>query len=89
TPMAVVALLTTWLETTTTETSAAQSPVAIDSLPLAGDGFAETPVRFGSHNHLVGVVSRPLGEIKGNAVLFLSTAYDRHAGWGRTTVDMA
>jgi dienelactone hydrolase len=56
---------------------------------LAGDDFAETPVRFGSHNHLVGVVSRPLGEIKGNAVLFLSTAYDRHAGWGRTTVDMA
>jgi alpha-beta hydrolase superfamily lysophospholipase len=89
TPMAVVALLTTWLEATTTETSAAHSPAAIDNPLLAGDDFAETPVRFGSHNHLVGVVSRPLGEIKGNAVLFLSTAYDRHAGWGRTTVDMA
>ncbi len=90
TPMAVVALLTTWLEATTTETSAAHS-LSGDRQPAACvyDDFAETPVRFGSHNHLVGVVSQPLGEIKGNAVLFLSTAYDRHAYWGRTTVDMA
>ncbi|MBX5227161.1 alpha/beta fold hydrolase [Rhizobium sp. NLR9b] len=89
TPMAVVELLTAWLKTATAETSAAHSPAAIETTPLAGEGFLETPVRFGSHDHLVGVVSRPLGEIKGNAVLFLSTAYDRHAGWGRTTVDMA
>ncbi|ARQ12160.1 polysaccharide biosynthesis protein [Rhizobium etli] len=89
TPMAVVELLTAWLKTATAETSAAHSPAAIETTALAGEGFLETPVRFGSHDHLVGVVSRPLGEIKGNAVLFLSTAYDRHAGWGRTTVDMA
>lgn len=88
TPMAVVELLKSWLEATT-ETSAAHSPAAIESPRLAGEGFEEMPVRFGSHDHLIGVVSRPLGEIKGNAVLFLSTAYDRHAGWGRTTVDMA
>ena len=88
TPMAVVELLKSWLEATT-ETSAAHSSAAIESPPLAGEGFEEMPVRFGSHDHLIGVVSRPLGEIKGNAVLFLSTAYDRHAGWGRTTVDMA
>jgi len=88
TPMAVIELLKSWLEATT-ETFAAHSPAAIESLPLAGEGFEEMPVRFGSHDHLIGVVSRPLGEIKGNAVLFLSTAYDRHAGWGRTTVDMA
>ncbi|MBB4191124.1 O-antigen/teichoic acid export membrane protein/pimeloyl-ACP methyl ester carboxylesterase [Rhizobium aethiopicum] len=89
TPMDVVELLTAWLKTATAETSAAHSPAAIETTPLAGEGFLEMPVRFGSHDHLVGVVSRPLGEIKGNAVLFLSTAYDRHAGWGRTTVDMA
>lgn len=89
TPIDIIALLTTWLEARTTETSAAHSSAAIENPPLVGDGFTEMPVRFGSHDHLVGVVSRPLGEIKGNAVLFLSTAYDRHAGWGRTTVDMA
>ncbi|OWO96555.1 hypothetical protein B5E41_03630 [Rhizobium esperanzae] len=89
TPIDVVELLTDWLKTATVETSAAHSPAAVETTSLAGEGFAETPVRFGSHDHLVGVVSRPLGEIKGNAVLFLSTAYDRHAGWGRTTVDMA
>ena len=89
TPMAVVGQLAAWLDKATTETSAAHSPATIDSTPLAGEDFVEMPVRFGSHDHLVGVVSRPLGEIKGNGVLFLSTAYDRHAGWGRTTVDMA
>ncbi|ANK87692.1 MULTISPECIES: oligosaccharide flippase family protein [unclassified Rhizobium] len=89
TPIDVVEFLTDWLKTATAEISAAHSPAAIETTPLAGEGFLETPVRFGSHDHLVGVVSRPLGEIKGNAVLFLSTAYDRHAGWGRTTVDMA
>lgn len=82
TPMAVVELLTAWLKATTAERSAAHSPAAIETTPLTGEGFMETPVRFGSHDHLVGVVSRPLGEIKGNAVLFLSTAYDRHAAGG-------
>ncbi len=90
TPMAVVKLLSEWLvETTTLAASAGHSAQAIENPPLVGDGFEEIPVRFGAFQHLIGVVSRPRGEIKGNAVLFMSTAYDRHAGWGRTTVDMA
>ena len=56
---------------------------------LTGDGFVETPVSFGSDNRLSGVLCAPLGERRGKAVLFLSAAYDRRVGWGRTTVDMA
>ncbi|PKA39083.1 hypothetical protein CWR43_33430 [Rhizobium sullae] len=88
TPMAVVGLLTQWLEKTTAFSSS-HYPIVLENQVLVGDGFEEIPVRFGSHDHLVGVVSRPLGQAKGNAVLFMSTAYDRHAGWGRTTVDMS
>ncbi|MBB3563670.1 O-antigen/teichoic acid export membrane protein [Rhizobium sp. BK512] len=90
TPMAVIELLAEWLvETTAPAPSVGRSSQEVENRPLAGDGFEEIPVRFGAFQHLIGVVSRPQGEIKGNAVLFMSTAYDRHAGWGRTTVDMA
>lgn len=57
--------------------------------PLTGDGFTELPVRFGKRNHLSGVLCEPQHGRKGATVLFLTSAYDRHAGWGRTTVTMA
>ncbi|WP_226951397.1 alpha/beta hydrolase family protein [Rhizobium terrae] len=57
--------------------------------PLTGDGFAETPVRFGVNSRLSGVLCEPLHQRSGATVLFLTSAYDRHAGWGRTTVAMA
>ncbi|GAA5616969.1 alpha/beta fold hydrolase [Brucella anthropi] len=56
---------------------------------LTGDGFVETPISFGSGNRLSGVLCAPVGERRGRTVLFLSAAYDRRVGWGRTTVDMA
>lgn len=56
---------------------------------LAGDGFVETPVSFGSGDRLSGVLCAPVGERQGRTVMFLSSSYDRRIGWGRTTVDMA
>jgi pimeloyl-ACP methyl ester carboxylesterase len=56
---------------------------------MIGDGFVEQPVRFGDYDHLSGIVCRPEGEIRGRSVLLLSTAYDRHSGWGRGIADLA
>ncbi|MBW6424421.1 alpha/beta hydrolase [Rhizobium sp. XQZ8] len=71
--------------------AADQSPVrrAIVAEPLEGNGFSETPVRFGSRNRLSGMLCEPSHGRKGATVLFLTSAYDRHAGWGRATVKMA
>lgn len=90
TPMIIVRALCEWVEKNTVpDAVAAASVVPAEKQVLHGDGFEEVAVRFGQHRHLVGVVSKPIGAPTGNSVLFLTTAYDRHAGWGRTTVDMA
>ncbi|MDM9621322.1 oligosaccharide flippase family protein [Rhizobium sp. S96] len=90
TPMAAVNYLADWMATHVPVDSEAAGPaVAIEPGSMKGDGFEEVPVRFGEQNHLVGIISRPLGASTGNAVLFLSTAYDRHCGWGRTIANMA
>ncbi len=90
TPMATVQALAEWVDANTSaDPSAVPSVTAIEAQSIVGDGFEEVPVRFGAFNHLVGIVCRPVGLPSGNAVLFLSTAYDRQSGWGRTIVDMA
>jgi O-antigen/teichoic acid export membrane protein/dienelactone hydrolase len=56
---------------------------------LQGDGFREYPVRFGANLNLAGVVSLPDGApVAGASVLLLTTAYDRHSGWGGTGVNL-
>ncbi|MBK3745948.1 alpha/beta fold hydrolase, partial [Paraburkholderia aspalathi] len=57
--------------------------------PLMGDGFQELPVRFGEGNRLSGVVCEPTGLRQGATVVFLSSSYDRHVGWGRKHLIMA
>ncbi|MGV1791709.1 alpha/beta fold hydrolase [Rhizobium sp. A37_96] len=57
--------------------------------PLAGDGFRETPVRFGQGERMFGILCEPEGDRTGATALILTTAYDRHAGWGRMSVTMA
>jgi hypothetical protein len=90
TPMAIVQALTEWVDAqTVVDAAATRSVTSIDAGSIVGDGFEEVPVRFGEFNHLVGIVSRPIGAPSGNAVVFLSTAYDRQSGWGRAIVDMA
>lgn len=56
---------------------------------LQGDGFRETPLRFGDGDRLFGILCEPAGARKGGTALLLTTAYDRNAGWGRMSVTMA
>ncbi|MBN9053157.1 MAG: alpha/beta hydrolase [Rhizobiales bacterium] len=58
-----------------TQTPAA--PAFPESRPLAGDGFTETPVRFGEGERLYGVLCEPQGPRRGATVMMLSTGYDR------------
>ena len=71
------------------ERSAATNSSLPKASSLDGGHFIETAVRFGDRSPLYGVLTRPACEPKGATVLFLSTAYDRHAGWGRATANMA
>jgi len=59
------------------------------ALPLEGDGFSETPVRFGQYNRLSGILCEPQGKRQGAAIVFVTSAYDRHCGWGRSTLHLA
>lgn len=52
---------------------------------LPGEGFEETPVRFGKGDRLYGILCLPAGERTGATALILGSAYDRHSGWGRLT----
>lgn len=56
---------------------------------LEGDGFYETPLRFGDGDRLFGILCEPAGTRTGATTLLLTTAYDRNAGWGRMSVTMA
>ncbi len=54
------------------------------AMPLTGSGFVETPVRFGDHDRLYGILCEPAdGIAKGATVLMPTTAYERLSGWGR------
>lgn len=57
--------------------------------PQGGGGFVEQPVQFGDGGRLFGVVCEPTEKLVKASVLFLSSAYDRHSGWGRLSVSMA
>ncbi|KQZ15502.1 hypothetical protein ASD44_16645 [Mesorhizobium sp. Root554] len=56
---------------------------------LHGKDFIETPLRFGEGDRLFGILCRPLGQRRGATVIQLGTAYDRAAGWGRSSVETA
>jgi len=88
-PIGVADKLVDWIAALPVERHSVEQPEPMTVIPLAGDGFAETPIRFGSHKRLSGVLCQPLHRRSGATVLFLTSAYDRHAGWGRTTVTMA
>lgn len=55
---------------------------------LQGEGFQETPVRFGRGNRLYGVLSEPTVPRTGATVLVLPTGYERASGWGRITAKL-
>lgn len=57
--------------------------------PQVGRGFIEQPVQFGEGGRLFGVFCGPENGEAVSSVLLLGAAYDRHAGWGRLSVQMA
>ncbi|MFS8045219.1 alpha/beta fold hydrolase [Rhizobium sp. BR 314] len=69
--------------------SAPNDPEVASAASLVGEGFVETPLRFGKGKRLYGILCEPEGKRKGATALLLTTAYDRHAGWGRMSVTMA
>ncbi|NLS05745.1 alpha/beta hydrolase [Rhizobium sp. P32RR-XVIII] len=58
-------------------------------VPLATAEFREMPLRFGKANELYGILCEPTAPRRGATAIILTTAYDRTAGWGRTSVKMA
>ncbi|WP_205649545.1 alpha/beta hydrolase [Agrobacterium sp. CNPSo 2736] len=57
--------------------------------PQRGRGFVEQPVQFGDGGRLFGIFCGPDDREAVSSVLLLGAAYDRHAGWGRLSVQMA
>lgn len=88
-PLAVAGTLVDWVVGLTVGGQVSAGVAIAGPHYLSGDVYRETPLTFGQGQRLYGVLCEPLGERRGATVLLLSTAYDRHAGWGRTTVTMA
>lgn len=90
-PMAAVANIVDWVTRTATAPAARPHPTLPlpDATPLQGDGFTETPVRFGAHDRLYGILCQPDGPRRGATVVIATTAYERQASWGRLSVRLA
>lgn len=88
-PLAVAEALVDWVVGLPVGQTVSSGEAIAGPQSLSGDGYREAPLTFGQDQRLYGVLCEPMGERLGATVLLLSTAYDRHAGWGRTTVTMA
>lgn len=82
--------LVDWVLPQTHAGSPAASPEDfILNAPQLGQGFFEQPVQFGEGGRLFGVFCVPDDRQPVSSVLLLGAAYDRHAGWGRLSVQTA
>ncbi len=88
-PLSVAEELAGWISTLPVEPNSQKAPRRIALSPLKAADFSETPVRFGINGHLSGALCEPATQRRGATVVFLSSAYDRHAGWGRLTAILA
>lgn len=82
-PLAAVGTLTQWACRLKGDGVVERRPLPSKAVPLIGDGFRETPVRFGKGQRLYGALCEPEGPQQGGAVMILSTGYDRMSGRGR------
>jgi pimeloyl-ACP methyl ester carboxylesterase len=57
--------------------------------PLIGPDFRESPVRFGTFDHLSGSLCEPVDGASRATVVFLTTGYDPQAGWARFSTQLA
>ncbi len=91
-PGEVLSEVVSWasrLKTASSSQMRAVEPLFAAAATLSGDGFEETPVRFGRGDRLHGVFCNPKSERAGATAILLGSAYDRHSGWGRLTTETA
>jgi pimeloyl-ACP methyl ester carboxylesterase len=89
-PGDVVKRLRDWVlsKTQTTDAAGPQEDFIVNA-PQRGRGFLEQPVQFGEAGRLFGVFCEPDDRPAVSSVLLLGAAYDRHAGWGKLSVQTA
>lgn len=88
-PMATGEKLIAWARSLSAPRAAPVPPLPSTAAePLVGAHFRETPLRMGK-GRLFAVLCEPRGERTGATAVLLTTAYDRTAGWARTSVEMA
>lgn len=91
-PTACIDTIAQWASSLSTKVAVGADLSAAWSTALPssqkGDGFTETPVRFGDCNRLYGIVCEPEGPRQGATVLVLPTGYERASGWGRISVNL-
>ena len=78
-----------WVAGVAAGTGGGASPIVPGTAAQEGDGFREEAVRFAGEGRMFGVLCQPIGQRRGATVVLLGTAYDRHAGWARSTVETA
>lgn len=91
-PEPVVARLVSWVAGLAPRDPCLSAPPAREWTAChVGVGYVETAVRFGRGGRMFGILCAPSdpGMQTGPGVLFLSSGYDRLAGWGRSTVAFA
>lgn len=86
----VVSRLVGWVSSQTRASGSAACPADfVINAAQRGQGFFEQPVQFGEGGRLFGVSCTPHDRRAVSSVLLLGAAYDRHAGWGRLSVQIA
>ncbi|MDX7951211.1 alpha/beta hydrolase [Lichenihabitans sp. Uapishka_5] len=91
-PDDTIARVVTWMTALAAETASEVAPVADLAMPtvLQGDGFMETPIRFGPGLRLAGVLCEPTRRTPDTPALVIAGAgRDYHMGWGRAAVRQA
>ncbi|MEB2847779.1 alpha/beta hydrolase [Rhizobiales bacterium RZME27] len=93
-PQAIVRQVTDWIAALTTilpdiRRDTPQVPSACIS--HTGDGYRETPLRFGRNNRLLGITCDPAQgpDATKAQVLLLAAGYERQAGWGSYSARLA
>jgi alpha-beta hydrolase superfamily lysophospholipase len=88
-PMAAVDRVVKWLAGGNRPVARPPAPGKSGAAEIAGPGYRERLVRFGSHDHVYGVICMPDRKTDTRSVLLLGTSYDRSAGWARAGVETA
>lgn len=87
---AVVDKVVSWIAALYSTGRGQRTADTVTSSPHNGEGFTETPVRFGTNNRLVGILCTPRVAVAGKvAALLLSSGYDPMSGWARSSVRLA